>query len=129
MNQLVSFRKIIAYEILVLAGLVGVTALLLGYESVAKGFVLGSLFSLFNFLIMFRHAPNVLGKSRKAATASSGFSLIVRLGLLAIPIYLGIRYSEFHLIWTLLGVFNLQFSIIIYGQVVQRFLPADDPTG
>ena len=129
MNQLVSFRKIIAYEILILAGLVGVAALLLGYESVAKGFVLGSLFSLFNFLIMFRHAPNILGKSRKAATASSGFSLIVRLGLLAIPIYLGIRNSEFHLIWTLLGVFNLQFSIIIYGQVVQRFLPADDPTG
>ena len=128
MNQLVTFRKIIAYQILITAGLVGGICLLLGYEAAAKGFVLGSVFSLFNFLIMFRHAPNLLGKDRKAATASSGLNLVIRLALLAVPIYIGIRWSEFDLIWTLIGVFNLQISLIIYGQVVQRFLPADDPS-
>ena len=107
----------ITVQILVTAVLLSVGALVLGYTQVAKGFALGSLFSLINFRIMAFHAPRRLGKSRGRAGWDGYLSLLIRIVLLAVPLLMALRLEQFSLIWTVLGVLNLQFSILIYGLV------------
>ena len=128
MEQLNTFKKVITFQILVLAGLVAMVGLLFGYPAVAKGFVLGSLFSLLNFLVMARGTARRLGQSRGRATASSGANLVVRLALMAAPLYLAITMPQFNIVATAAGLFNLQLSIVIYGFVVERYGLVGKPT-
>lgn len=128
MKQFDEFKKAIAFQILVTAAVVAAGAILLGYVSAAKGFVLGSLFSLGNFLIMAHQAPGRLGQNRNKAAAGSFISLLLRLGLLALPLFLAIRLPGINLIWTVIGIFNLQVSILIYSLVIQRFKAAGGPS-
>ncbi len=128
MENILKFKKAIVYQILITAAVFAAGALIFNQMPAAKGFVLGSLFSLINFLFMVRHTPNRLGKERKAATVHSGLSLVFRLGILAVPLYLAIRRPEINLVFTIIGIFNLQISIIIYGLLVERFLYVDRPS-
>ena len=121
MEQLIKFKRTIITQILITTAVVAAGALFMDYTAAAKGFILGSFFSLFNFIIMVRRAPDLLGRERKSATVFSGLSLLLRLGLMALPLYLALQMPDVDVIWTVLGLFNLQFSIIIYGQVVERF--------
>jgi hypothetical protein len=121
MEQLIAFKKIITIQILVLAGLVAAVALLLNYPTVAKGFVLGSFFSLLNFLVMARSTAKRLGQTRRLATASSGANIVVRLGLMAVPLYAAITMPQFNAVAAAAGLFNLQISIVIYGLVIERY--------
>jgi hypothetical protein len=126
MQEFQIFKKRIVLQILITAAIVAVGALVIGQESAAKGFVLGSLFSVANFLMMARHAVNGLGESQGRATARRLFSLGLRMGILALPIYLAFRIPELDLLFTVLGVFNLQVSIILHGLVIERLIPAND---
>lgn len=128
MGDLIKFKKVIIILILVIAAIVGGGALLLGYKPAAKGFVLGSFFSLINFLVMAWQAPNRLGKEGKSATAHSALGLGLRLGLMALPLYAAFRLPEFNVIWTAIGIFNLQLSILIYGLVIERYGLMGDQT-
>lgn len=113
-------------QILLTAAIIAVGALLFGYPSAAKGFVLGSLFSMLNFLLMARHSLKGLGDTQGRATGKRLLSLGVRMGILAVPIYIAFRVPEIDLLFTTLGVFNLQVSIILYGLVIERLIPAGD---
>lgn len=116
-----------AFQILITALVVSGALMLLGSVSAAKGFALGSLFSLGNFLAMARHAPKRLGLSRNLATAESFRSLALRLALLGLPLFLAFRLPEIDVLWTVIGVFNLQLSVLIYGLVVEPFILTSGP--
>ena len=124
MEELIKFRKTVILQILVTAALVAAVTVLLGYRAAAKGFVLGSLFSLVNFLFMFRHTAGRVGDSRKAASGKSFLSMIIRMALLAVPLYVAMVRPEIDLIWAVAGILNLQISILIYSQVLGRIFPA-----
>jgi hypothetical protein len=126
MQEFQIFKKRIVLQILITAAAVAVGGLLVGRPPIAKGFVLGSLFSVANFLMMARHAVKGLGDSQGRATARRLFSLGLRMGILALPIYLAFRIPEIDLLFTILGVFNLQVSIILHGLVIERLKPAGD---
>jgi hypothetical protein len=128
MQEFQIFKKRIVLQILITAAIVAVGGLFVGRPAIAKGFVLGSLFSVANFLMMARHAVNGLGESQGKATAKRLFSLGLRMGILALPIYAAFRISELDLLFTILGVFNLQVSIILHGLVIERLIPAGDST-
>ena len=128
MNEIIKFKRIIVYQILITAALVAAGALAFGYQAAAKGFVLGSLASVVNFLIMVRQAPKKLGQSRNKATAQSLAGLGLRMVILAAPLAAAFKIPGFSVIWTALGIFNLQFSIVIYGLVIERFGLADGAT-
>ena len=124
---MVKFKKTITYLILGIGVMVSGCAMLLGYSTAAKGFALGSLFSLLNFLVMYRQTPGNLGRERKAATVHSGFSIILRMGLLAIAMYIASIMPEVSMIWTAAGIFNLQISIMLYGFVLERYGLTGEP--
>ncbi|MBU2550501.1 MAG: ATP synthase subunit I, partial [Proteobacteria bacterium] len=120
MENYQKFKRAIALQILLTAGLFAAGAMLLGYVPAAKGFVLGSLFSLVNFFIMARQAPRLLGQSRGRATAGSMGSLMFRMVVLGVPLYIALKTPAISLIWTAVGIFNLQISIMTQGPIMER---------
>ncbi|MDY6852170.1 MAG: ATP synthase subunit I [Thermodesulfobacteriota bacterium] len=127
MEPLLSFKKTIISQILITAVIVSAAAVFLGFVPVAKGFALGSIFSLVNFLIMVQQAPKRLGKKTGRAGWENFMSLLFRMVILGLPIFLAIRFSAFNLIATVIGIFNLQFSIFLYGLFVERLVMNSEP--
>jgi len=121
MEQLQQFKRAIVFQILLTAAVVSAAALLFGFLPAAKGFALGSCFSLANFLIMTHQAPKRLGKSSSRVGWESYLSLLFRFALLGLPLYLALRLPQFNFIWTALGIFNLQISIFIHGLIIERW--------
>lgn len=124
METLIKFKRSLTWQILVTAAAVAAGMILFGWIPAAKGFVLGSFFSLINFHLMVRQAPGKLHDDHKVASAKSFVGLVLRLGVLALPLYLASRSSELSLVWTAVGIFNLQISIILNGLVRDRLLAA-----
>ena len=69
-----------------------------GYAPIGKGLILGSLFSIINFILIGETLPMKIGTGspRKLLALSLG-SIGVRFGLLAIPIIIAIKFDYFHL--------------------------------
>jgi len=90
----------------------GFVLILAGQNAIAKGLVLGTLFSILNFILMGETLPHKLGKSPLKTFAWSLLSLMLRYGLLAIPLIVAIKFSQFNLIAVICGIFLVQAVIL-----------------
>ena len=97
---------------LAIAVIVGLATVLLGQNSLGKGLVLGTLFSVINFVLMGETLPLKIGRSNKATFLVSMFSMVLRYLLLAVPLIIAAKYEEFHIISAIIGVFMVQVVII-----------------
>ncbi len=83
-----------------------------GYKPLAKGLVLGSLFSVINFVIMGETLPSRLGKSRRGAFVASLGSIFFRYALMAVPLVVAIKMEQVDLVTTVVGLFMIQVVIL-----------------
>ena len=83
-----------------------------GLPSAAKGLVLGSLFSILNFVLKGETLPLRLGRTRNTSIAVSFGSIGFRYAILAVPLVLAIRYEAFHPAATVVGMFMVQVVIM-----------------
>jgi membrane-bound ClpP family serine protease len=90
----------------------GIFFILLDLKPIGKGLILGTIFSIFNFILMGEALPMKIGISRARASAFSFFSILFRYGLLAVPLVLSIKFDRFHLVATVCGLFMIQFLIL-----------------
>jgi len=86
--------------------------ILAGLPSAGKGLILGSLFSVLNFVLMGQTLPLRLGRTRNAAIGISMGPLGFRYAILAIPLIVAIRYDAFHPAATIAGMFMVQVVIL-----------------
>lgn len=77
-----------------------------------KGFLLGALFSIANFIIMGETLPLRIGHTRRKSTGISLISLLGRYAMLAIPLALAVKTTQFHLAATICGLFIVQLMIL-----------------
>lgn len=90
----------------------GFFCIILGQEPVGKGLILGTIFSIVNFILMGETLPMKLGKSKgKAALASLG-SIFVRYIILAVPLIIGIKYEQYNIFAVIVGIFFIQIVIL-----------------
>lgn len=101
-----------------LAIVTGVALILLGYKPIAKGLILGTLFSVVNFVLMGETLPWRLGASQTKATVIAMLSILLRYALLGIPIFVGVKFSEFNLPAAVIGVFLVQ--IVLLGEHITK---------
>jgi len=101
---------------------VGLGSLILGQMAFAKGFLLGSLASIVNFLLMKRGLQRRLGKNPKRVGVEAFFSLLFRYALLAIPIIIAVKVSQINVIGTCIGIFNIQLSILFHFLLWEQFI-------
>jgi len=85
---------------------------LAGQNAIAKGLVLGTIFSIVNFILMGEMLPLKLGKSNRLAFLWSLLSLLFRYAFLAIPLIMAIKFRQFNLLAVICGLFLVQVVIL-----------------
>jgi len=99
--------------VLTLAVVLGGVLLLLGQNALAKGLLLGSLFSVLNFFLIALFLPLQIGPGRSRSTFISLASLCLRFILMAIPLIVAAKTTQFEITSTIVGLFMVQIVILV----------------
>ena len=100
----------------------GLVFILAGLQPIGKGLVLGSIFSVINFVLMGETLPMRLGKSKGKTFSVALGSIFFRYVILAIPLVVAIKFEQFNIFATILGVFMIQL-IILSDHLITGVLP------
>ena len=95
-----------------IAIIIGFCFFLTGHKPVGKGLVLGTIFSVINFVLIGQALPLRIGKSKRKAFFLSLGSIFCRYVLLAVPVIVAVKYEGFDLVAAILGLFMIQFVIL-----------------
>jgi len=98
----------------------GIVFILLGHKAQAKGLILGSIFSVLNFVLMGEILPLIVGPSRKRSSFISFGSIAIRHGLLAVPLILALKMEQLDFATTVCGLFMVQV-VIMGDHLIKRF--------
>ena len=105
-------QKKITQQALWLSIIVGLVFIVLGYKPVGKGIILGTLFSVLNFIFMAKSIGYKFGRSKRQIFSISIGSIIFRYMLLAIPLITAVKFEQFNLAAVIVGVFMIQIVIL-----------------
>lgn len=86
--------------------------ILAGQKGIGKGLVLGTLFSVFNFILMGETLPMRIGKPKRATFMLSFGSVFLRYMLLAVPVVVAIKIDGINLFAAILGIFMVQLVVV-----------------
>ena len=115
-------QKKYATTALMLAIMVGLFFILIGHKPIGKGLVLGSIFSAINFILIGESIPLRAGKSRRTTFFISLGSISLRYLLLGIPLVVAVKFKQFNLLASILGIFMIQF--VILGDYLLKIKPS-----
>ena len=91
---------------------VGLFLILAGQKPVGKGLILGTVFSIVNFILMAQMLPSRIGKSKNKTFFLSFGSIVLRYFLLAVPLIIAIKFDQYNFIGVVFGIFMVQFVIL-----------------
>ena len=102
--------------------IVSVFFVLANHKPLGKGLILGSIFSIINFVLIGETVPMKIGASKKKIRLISFASILSRYVLLAIPILLGIKSDQFDIIAVVPGIFTVQLIILADHLIQYHFI-------
>jgi len=105
---------------MITAILVAIALILAGQKGIGKGLVLGTLFSVFNFILMGETLPMRIGKPKGATYMLSFGSVLIRYVLMAVPLVMAIKMDGINIFSTIAGIFMVQ--VIILADHFYRFV-------
>jgi hypothetical protein len=98
----------------------GIIFFLFGLKPIGKGLILGTIFSIINFILMGETLPLKIGISRNRAGVYSFLSILFRYALLAIPLVSSIKLARFNIGATVCGLFMVQL-VILADEILHQF--------
>jgi len=98
-----------ALTVAILAGLI---LILTGYKPVAKGLILGTIFSVVNFVLMGQTLPLRISPNRKKNSILSLVSIVFRYALMAVPLILAAKLEQLNIAAVIGGLFMIQLVIL-----------------
>ena len=105
-------KKICSWS-LTCATAIAVVCLLLHQTAIAKGLIIGAIFSVINFILLGQTLPITLFKSRAKAGMIGFSSILGRYVLLAVPLIIGIKLPSFNFVAVVIGVFAIQITTLV----------------
>lgn len=92
-------------------------------SAIGKGLILGTIFSVINFVIMgmFLGKQITAGQKPFRAGSTALLSLFLRLAILAIPLAISHKLEPINLFGTVVGIFMIQLTILFSKLVIDRF--------
>lgn len=99
-----------AIAVAIVAGLLFILA---NQSPVGKGLILGTVFSIVNFILIGETIPQKIGKSKNKNIFLSLVSILFRYLVLAVPIILAIKFEQFNLFSAIAGIFMVQLVILV----------------
>ncbi len=115
MEQIRETQKKYCSLAITLAIFAGIAFFLLGLKPVGKGLILGTIFSILNFILMGETLPMKIGQPKNKTMALSLLSIFFRYGLMAIPLIAAIKLEQFNIPATVCGLFMVQLVILADG--------------
>ncbi len=97
---------------MIVAIVIAFMLILIDLKPVAKGLVLGTIFSVINFVLIGQTLPMRLSKSKRGAFLISLTSIVFRYAILAIPLVVAVKFEQFELPAAILGIFMVQLTIL-----------------
>ena len=92
--------------------IIGICFFLAGQKPVGKGLILGTIFSIANFILIGQTLPLRLGRSKRKTFFLSLGSIFFRYALMAIPIVVAVKFDQFDLVAAIIGLFMIQYAIL-----------------
>jgi len=93
--------------------IVGLIFILSGQKPVGKALILGTVFSIINFIIMGETLPLRMCKSKGKSFFISLGSIYFRYIILAIPIVMAIKFDQFNFFAVIFGIFLVQLVVLV----------------
>ena len=112
-NGLSQIQRRICYFAITSALVVAVFFLLFHEKAIAKGLLLGTCFSIINFLLLGKSIPMTLGQSRSKARFIGLTSILFRFVILAIPMIVAIKSTSFNFVAVVVGIFSVQVVTLV----------------
>lgn len=111
-------------QAMIAAIVVALVLILCGEKSAGKGLVLGTLFSIINFIIIGQLIPLRLAHSRSKSKAGiiALVSILLRFSILAIPLIISIKVDAVHFAGVVIGLFMVQIMMLFDQLILNRFL-------
>ena len=97
---------------IVVAIFAGLLFILADQKPIGKALILGTVFSIINFILMGETLPYRIGKSKNKTFFISLGSIYFRYIILAVPLIMAIKLEQFHLFAVIIGIFLVQLVII-----------------
>jgi hypothetical protein len=97
--------------------------IIIGHKDIAKGIILGALFSVLNFVIMgiFLNRQIANAQNRVRVSSMAFLSIFLRYAILAIPLVISQLTESIHFLGSAIGIFMVQISILFNNLVIDRF--------
>ncbi|MFC1856810.1 ATP synthase subunit I [Thermodesulfobacteriota bacterium] len=90
----------------------GLFLIMAGQSPLGKGLILGTVFSVVNFVLMGETLPRRMGKSKKKAFLVALGSIFLRYLFMAIPLFMAIKFEQYNLFSVIGGLFLIQVMIL-----------------
>jgi predicted lysophospholipase L1 biosynthesis ABC-type transport system permease subunit len=88
-------------------------------KAIAKGLVLGTFFSIINFVLLGKSIPLTLGRSRAWAGFIGLISILSRFIILAVPLIVALKSASFDFIAAIVGIFSVQLVTLLDYVVIR----------
>jgi len=92
--------------------IIGICFFLAEQKPMGKGLILGTIFSVANFILIGQTLPLRIGRSKRKTFFLSLGSIFFRYALMAVPIIVAVRFEQFNLVAAIVGLFMIQFVIL-----------------
>ncbi len=91
-------------------------------KAIAKGLLLGTLFSIINFFLLGQSIPMTLGQSRAKASAIGFSSILFRYAILAIPLIVSVKSASFNFASVVVGIFAVQLVVLVDNILIRPII-------
>lgn len=106
-------QKTYSSQAMVAAIVLALVSILLGAKPIGKGLILGTLFSVLNFVLMAHMLPLRIQETRSRSILGAFGSIWVRLGLLAVALLIASKNESINFFATAAGLFMVQVIIVL----------------
>lgn len=87
---------------------------ILDMPDIGRGFLLGAVASVINFALLGEALARRMGLTGRKLKLNIYTSLIIRLIIMAVPLYLGIKSDRFNIFAVIVGLFMIQIMILAH---------------
>lgn len=98
--------------------------IIMGEKDIGKGLVLGSMFSVVNFILIGQSIPLKLARSttKSKARAVAFTSILLRYLILSIPLIIALKVESIHFAGAAIGLFIVQLTLLFDHLILNRFI-------
>ena len=121
-KEISRFQKRISSWSTIIAIVVALLFVVFQEKAIAKGILLGTLFSIINFMLLGKSIPLALGKARTKASGIGLASILGRYALLAIPMIIAIKSTSISFIAVVVGIFAVQIVTLFNYLVIKPLM-------